>query len=374
MTEYYKPAGCPVHGAIHLSNNDISVPKLGIDQNVFNEIAKKITADTLISEELFEYTNKHLQKAITQVFGNPKYDDKNFAFAQKLRRNTTRFAGFKTAAQTRTIQKSKPERYPIINNAYNNNWLRTEYVYTVRSARSAEKWQKYLQDADIYPYLEYMPSLSAVKRSEHVRLYGIIKHINDKFWDKWYPPSDWGCKCSVQQRRTDKNSNPVPDDITLPKKNMCNNPGKTGQIFTDDHPMIKAVSNERKEKIEKQYQYLERKKMRVEALNYSIQNILKNKYKIENKTIEFSKKGIEKIINQPHKYYLEKMELLKQIEYVLSKAEYVKKVLPNPKRQATIAYTHIFKINFMKEASYLIIWEYKSGEFIFHSIVEKIKK
>ncbi len=210
MTEYYKPAGCPVHGDVRLSNNDIQLPKFGIDQKRFNEIAKKVETQytasqpIIISEELFDYTNNHLQKAITQVFGNPKYDDNNFAFVQKLRRNATRFAGFKTAAQTRTIQKSKPERYPLINNAYNNNWLRTEYVYTVRSARSGEKWQKYMRDADIYPYLEYMPSSSAVRRSEHVKLYGIIKHLNDNFWDTWLPPSDWGCKCSVQQRRTDK--------------------------------------------------------------------------------------------------------------------------------------------------------------------------
>ncbi|MBN2892484.1 MAG: hypothetical protein JXL97_11500, partial [Bacteroidales bacterium] len=88
-------------------------------------------------------------------------------------------------------------------------------------------------------------------RGEHQRLYGVIKNVDDSFWNTWLPPSDWGCKCSVQQRRNDTGSNPVPDDILLPPKNMRNNTGKTAQIFTDEHPMIKAVSKSRAVQIDK---------------------------------------------------------------------------------------------------------------------------
>ena len=374
MEKYYKPKGCPVHGTTQLNDNDVKVPKIGIDQKKFNEIAQKITDKTLISEDLFKYTNDFLQKGINQVWGDIKYDDSNFVFVQRLKRNASRFAGYKTAAQTKQIFKAKPDEYPAINNSYNNNWLRTEYVHTVRSNRSAQNWQKYQADKDIYPFLEYMPSSSAEPRTEHQRLVGVIKDIDDSFWNTWLPPSDWGCKCSVQQRRSNKGANPVPDDILLPPKNMRNNPGKTAQIFTDDHPMIKAVSKSRAVQIDKQYQYLERKFLRKSTFNYAIENILNKKFYLDANEIEFTKKGIEKVINQPHEFYVEKMDLINQLEDVFNNATFVDKILPSENRIATIAFTHIYKVDFMNKNSYLILWEYRSGEFVLHSIVDKIKK
>jgi hypothetical protein len=129
--------------------------------------------------------------------------------------------------------------------------MRSEYVHTVRSARTAQNYRKYLEDADIYPYLEYMPSKSAEPRADHKKLYGIIKPIEDSFWDTYMPPIDWGCKCSVAQRRRDTGSAELPDDAPKSPAAMRNNPGKKGELFTDGHPMIKKLSNEKRQEIDK---------------------------------------------------------------------------------------------------------------------------
>jgi len=252
MSDYYtSKGGCPVHGTVQLSDSDIKTPKLGIDNKVYAGIAEGIKPDTLIQKELFDYTYRMLEKGITQVYGNLKYDDKQFEFAQRLKRNAARFAGYKSAWQTAQLKSAKPEAYAKINKAYNNLWMRSEYVHTVRSARTAQNYRKYLEDADIYPYLEYMPSKSAEPRADHKKLYGIIKPIEDSFWDTYMPPIDWGCKCSVAQRRRDTGSAELPDDAPKPPAAMRNNPGKKGELFTDEHPMIKKLSNEKRQEIDK---------------------------------------------------------------------------------------------------------------------------
>ena len=141
-----------------------------------------------------------------------------------------------------------------INAQYNVNWMRTEHLHAVRTSRAAKNWQDITRDSDLYPYLEYMPSTAGEPRNEHKRLYGIVKHVDDPFWDTWLPPADWGCRCSVKQVR---NPDPAslakqpPDDVPLPPPVMRNNPGKDGVLFTDQHPMIAKVKPAMREKVEK---------------------------------------------------------------------------------------------------------------------------
>ncbi len=36
-------------------------------------------------------------------------------------------------------------------------------------------------------------------RAEHAALHGVIKRVDSDFWDKYYPPNGWGCRCEVIQ-------------------------------------------------------------------------------------------------------------------------------------------------------------------------------
>ncbi len=92
---------------------------------------------------------------------------------------------------------------------------------------------------------------AAEPRNDHQRLYGVVKPVDDPFWDTWLPPSDWGCRCSVKQVRDDDNAKEVPKDIKLPPAYMRQNPYKTGELFSDKHPMIAKLSDKERKMVDK---------------------------------------------------------------------------------------------------------------------------
>lgn len=115
---------------------------------------------------------------------------------------------------------------------YNTTWLKTEYDTAISAARSAKDWQIFEAEADLYPNLEYLRTVSDVPREEHLSYVGIIRPINDSFWDTHFPPLAFNCKCST--RNTDADITNIPYDIeeTDPvAPALQNNPGKTGLLF-----------------------------------------------------------------------------------------------------------------------------------------------
>lgn len=115
-----------------------------------------------------------------------------------------------------------------ISEKYNQTWLQTEYDSAVRTSRLASQWENIQSTKHLYPNLKYIVSRSTIKREEHLSLVGTVLPIDDPFWDKYYPPNGWNCKCSV--RKTDE---PVSEPGTQPKllPEFSFNPGKDGQVF-----------------------------------------------------------------------------------------------------------------------------------------------
>ncbi len=238
---------CSSHGkitaiagiAMSLGNDNIN--------RIYEEIAE---SDMLIHPELFTHTNNQLNKAISKAFGDISITDYNYPMVQEFRRNMARFSTYKSAEQTKLLGSELKERAPEIDKLYNTNYLNAEYNHALRSANSAKNWKQYEADKDIYPFLEYMPSTAADPRSDHAQLVGVIKPVDDSFWDTWMPPSDWNCQCWVQQVESDKGAVEPPADLKPPPALMRNNPGKSHKIFTDKHPMISKFQHDYPDKIE----------------------------------------------------------------------------------------------------------------------------
>jgi SPP1 gp7 family putative phage head morphogenesis protein len=117
-----------------------------------------------------------------------------------------------------------------INENYNINWLKTEQNAAFRISQSAESWQQFEQEKGIFPLLMYQTVKDNRVRQEHARWDGIIRPVNNPFWNDRMPPNDFGCRCIVIQLREGK----VSDLRGVPKnksKVFSNNPGKTGVIF-----------------------------------------------------------------------------------------------------------------------------------------------
>lgn len=77
--------------------------------------------------------------------------------------------------------------------------LKTIYDTNIRSAHSAGQWERIQRVKERRPYLRYIAVLDERTRTSHRQWHDVIKPVDDPFWEKFYPPNGWGCRCSVQQ-------------------------------------------------------------------------------------------------------------------------------------------------------------------------------
>ena len=131
-----------------------------------------------------------------------------------------------------------------IDETYNRNYLRAEYNFAGASAEMAARWEEFTKDEDDY-YLQYRTAGDDHVRPEHAALHGVTRPMNDPFWDTYYPPNGWNCRCTVVQVLKDKY--PATDHaeamqrgrqaLAKDKKGMfAFNPGKQGKTFPDYNP------------------------------------------------------------------------------------------------------------------------------------------
>ena len=184
-----------------------------------------------------------------------------------LENNAFIFSGFKTFHSMREIGLSmvtdKGDIKPFnlflndvktINNKYNHNYLYAEYNHAVGTSLMAAKWHDFEQDGDRYD-LQYRTANDDRVREEHALLHNTTLPASDPFWDKYYPPNGWNCRCTVVQVRKGKYPTSDPK-LAMKRGDNCTdgvkqrmfryNPGKTLQLFPPKHPYYKAPDNAKK--------------------------------------------------------------------------------------------------------------------------------
>lgn len=90
-----------------------------------------------------------------------------------------------------------------IDSTYNGNYLRAEYNFVQSSAQMAAKWEQFTGDGDRYN-LQYRTAADGKVRPTHAALHGVTLPITDPFWEEYYPPNGWNCRCTVVQVRKSK--------------------------------------------------------------------------------------------------------------------------------------------------------------------------
>lgn len=90
-----------------------------------------------------------------------------------------------------------------IDSTYNRNYLRAEYNFVAASGEMAGKWEKFMEDGDRY-HLQYRTVNDGKVRPEHAAIHGVTLPPSDPFWDIYYPPNGWNCRCTVIQVRKAK--------------------------------------------------------------------------------------------------------------------------------------------------------------------------
>ena len=201
-----------------------------------------------------------------QTFVETHADVLNSAFKQtkmsgvmrdRLEHSTYIFSGLKTFHELNEAFPSlvdeqgnkKPfERFlndvQKIDDTYNRNYLRAEYNFAHSSAVMAAKWEEFSHDGDTYN-LQYRTVGDDHVRPEHAALNGTTLPFSDAFWDSYYPPNGWNCRCTVVQvRKTKYPETPREEAYRRGAEALANdtrgmfrfNPGKQGKAMPDYNP------------------------------------------------------------------------------------------------------------------------------------------
>lgn len=75
--------------------------------------------------------------------------------------------------------------------------LETIYRTNMQAAYSAERYQQMRDNADSRPYWQYSAVNDDRTRPSHSAMNGLVYRYDDPFWNVFYPPNGFNCRCSV---------------------------------------------------------------------------------------------------------------------------------------------------------------------------------
>lgn len=183
--------------------------------------------------EMSDLMRQRLQRSNYIFSGMKAFHELNEAFPSLLDENGNRKSFEQFLSDVRAIDKT-----------YNSNYLRAEYNFVQASAEMADKWESFMQDGDRY-YLQYRTAGDGRVRPEHAALHGVTLPITDTFWEEFYPPNGWNCRCTVVQvHKSRYPATPHDEAMALGEqalerdtKGMFRfNPGKEGKAVPDYNP------------------------------------------------------------------------------------------------------------------------------------------
>jgi len=248
-------------GKIQYSDKQIESMIKGIENGT-------ITVEDLPVDYYTAFTN-YLKKAIFEGFGATleTVSQLDLPLLEELCTNAYMFGAAKTFQQTAEITsllvdqetgevRSSREFNKLARETYDNwndNWGVTEYNTAIAQADSAAKWNEIEKQKDVMPVLKYSAIGDACDICQP--LDGLTAVVDDPIWDSVAPTNHFNCRCLVTQETEGTELTNDPESITGPvidkmkdkgQDIFINNVGKTGEIFTKDHPYF-DVSKEYRE-------------------------------------------------------------------------------------------------------------------------------
>lgn len=208
--------------------------------------------------EIFAKTSEQLKSAMFDGYGatfsEVDASGKDFEMLNNLERNVYQFSAAKNyqelqqltqlltdeSGQLRPFNDFRAEAEKVFK-SFNEDYLSTEYGTAVNSAMQASRWADYTKNSKAMPYLRYVTAGDSRVRDSHKSLDGVIKRIDDVFWNSYYPPNGYNCRCTTTQ--TGQSKETAESAITYPSVNPMfkTNLAKQGLIFPKDHPYYNDI-------------------------------------------------------------------------------------------------------------------------------------
>ena len=225
----------------------------GMMQTLFRQQGAHLDIEVLETPKMQEFIEAHAS-VLDSSFEKVKMSD---LMRRRLTRSNYIFSGMKTFHELNeafpSLLDEDGSRKPFerflndvrkIDEKYNGNYLRAEYNFVVSSAEMAARWEGFMEDGDRY-HLQYRTANAGKVRPEHAALHGITLPPSDSFWEEFYPPNGWNCRCTVIQVR--KSKHPATDhEEAMALGELATgrdskgifrfNPGKEGKSVPDYNP------------------------------------------------------------------------------------------------------------------------------------------
>lgn len=226
--------------SVCLPSEDISKGFKNAMKVLFNQKGNSFSIDIMADKNVQSLIEAHA----TVLDRNLQSVEMSDIMRQRLTRSNYIFSGIKTFHELNEAFPSlldengnrKPfERFlndvQTIDDTYNSHYLRAEYNFVQSSAQMAAKWEQFAEDGDRYN-LQYRTAGDSKVRPEHAALNGVTLPPSDPFWQTYYPPNGWGCRCNVVQVRKSKYPVTPHDEAMKEAKRLCKTTQRASSIST----------------------------------------------------------------------------------------------------------------------------------------------
>ena len=181
-------------------------------RTLYSQEGAQFRIEVLAEPKVQDFIKAHAG-ALDSTFRRVEMSD---AMRRRLERSNYIFSGMKTFHELNeafpSLLDENGERKTFerflndvrkVDETYNSNYLRAEYNFVQSSAEMVARWERFSEDGDRYN-LQYRTAGDDKVRPEHAALNGVTLPPSDPFWEEYYPPNGWNCRCTVVQVRKSK--------------------------------------------------------------------------------------------------------------------------------------------------------------------------
>ena len=184
---------------------------------------------------------------------------------------------------------------------------RLKQIFETNMRVSVAKARYESQMSSAGEYFRYKAVLDRRTRPSHAKLHGMILPKTHKFWEKNYPPNDWGCRCQVQVLTQSEMQSYgfkpyAGTPLNVASKDWAYNPGKSAQSL--DNVLAQKAKN----------------------LSGELKNIVKNDLKNyeQDKNLYVWQKGLDDMVD-----YLASGNIIKEKIYQIAQIGILTKSIKN---------------------------------------------